>query len=366
MFAPPPVARPYQNLFQQPAPDVTELLRLQNYAQPQPEIPMQTQASDAYNQLMQQMPVQEPISGMRRFGAALAGFGAGYRDPKAGVEVAEHILQQPYVRKLQEWQNRAKAMEPAMQAERYFNTAAIQDRRIGETNRHNLESEEARRKEIDIRDRRAKVYEFKAQHPDWEFEMVPGGNIMAFNPQNPRERIDTGVPSGSMSEMEKITLNQKNTIAAIGARGTEARTTNEANASNVPFIIGDKMYAWNPKTNSVELIPLPNEPGQEIYRPGVRQQSTGPSASQVKIDQFNRAREAFNNPKWRRYITLDPSSNSFEVKQPSDKWISSYGTPDQATYDEIMDAIYYKDPTAKRNTNKPVNGKDPLGIFGGK
>lgn len=352
-----PVARPYEDLFQQP--DINEMLRLQQYAQPQPQpdFQPQTQAIDQYNQLMGQMPTQQPISGMRRFGAALAGFGAGMRDPRAGVEVAEHIIQQPYVRKMQEWESRAKGLVPAMNAERYFNTALLQDRRYDETERHNRESEAARNQEIKIREARAKVYEFKATHPDWDIEEVQGGNFVAINPQNPRERIDLGIPTGTMSDLDKANLTQKHALAQIGARGVEARTTDAADVNKVPFVIGDQMYAWNPRTNSVENVPLP---AGEIYKPGVRPQNITPSASQQKVGQFNKAREAYNNPKWSKYITLDPSSNSFEIKKPG-----TWGGPDDATYQEILDSIYYKDPTVNRNSDKK-DPKNPLGLNFGK
>lgn len=50
-------------------------------------------------------------SGWRRLGAGLAGFGAGMRDPKAGVEIANQIKDEPFNNAYQDWQRNTQPVQ---------------------------------------------------------------------------------------------------------------------------------------------------------------------------------------------------------------------------------------------------------------
>ncbi len=110
-------------------------------------------------------------------------------------------------------------------------TKELGEKRIDSTNNINQQK-------VDISSRRADVYKWKAEHPNWVGKALPGGNLVFFNPQDPTQEIDSGISSGQMDEKDKIELlgkqktdlsnvNSMNNLTEIATRAAESRRTNE-------------------------------------------------------------------------------------------------------------------------------------------
>jgi len=240
--------------------DVTQ--RLQQLYQPE------SSAQNRYNQLLQQFPQREKPGKLRQIGAALAGLSAvgpgnytesgqavGFRsDPIKQMQVQDQFLNRPYYQKMDDFTARLKPTAEAADIEARSNTGKrqfaeniiSQERQRDELERReardrqlaNKEKVEAERKrlhdenELKIRQQRADVYQFKAMHPDWKPFVEKGGNLWFVNPQNPDMKVDTGIDSGTLSDMEKVTFGLTSALQQIDARGEESRKTEEVKAGN--------------------------------------------------------------------------------------------------------------------------------------
>lgn len=94
-----------------------------------------------------------------------------------------------------------------------------------ETRRENAESLTKNRDSLIIsRQSRADATKWKQEHPDFKYFEIKGGTVMGVNPITGEKR-DTGISTGTMTEEDKLALQQENDIAKIAATGGEARKT---------------------------------------------------------------------------------------------------------------------------------------------
>jgi len=307
----------------------------------------QTRTTDAYNQLINQYPEYQQPSMLRRIGAGLAGFGAGFRDPQAGIQVGYQLREQPNLERRQQWGERLKSLEPAMEAERYYNVNARQlahQTIQGELTSRRLEEQERNNRErTRISDMRARAYDFKTRNPDWELQEVPGRNMQWVNPQT-RQTADSGIPSGTLTETDKINLQGKNAIAAAKARSEGAEERQEQAAWGDPIQIedetGKKTYVQtNRITGDVRPVKLPAGKASKIGT------GTGAEGSPQgdRIALFNRASELANRPEYRDFIRIGtPGPNDFSLVPPKTGYFGSGPTPE--VYKQIYRHIYGRDP----------------------
>lgn len=70
-------------------------------------------ATDDYLKLLGDMPQREDYAPgfWRRLGAGLVGAGVSFRDPRAGIGIAESIVSKPYTEALSDWETRREALE---------------------------------------------------------------------------------------------------------------------------------------------------------------------------------------------------------------------------------------------------------------
>jgi len=184
--------------------------------------------SDLYRKELDQMPIRKEPGKLRRVFGAMAGLGEN------GPQNQEMVKYGSYNRQLGDWENRIKAIQPGMTAERYENA---NERMLAQSSASDvLRSRDITRKEntdasnIAIRQQRADAYEqnlkFKQDHQKHELRPIPGGNYVWFNPDDPEESpVDTGIKTGTLSKLEEINLGQKNAMARIAATGGENRKT---------------------------------------------------------------------------------------------------------------------------------------------
>ena len=191
----------------------------------------QHQYSDLYQKAIEEMPQREEPGKLRRVFGFMAGLGQG------GPEAQERVKYAPYYRKIGDWNERIKALQPGMTAERAEN---VNERMLLQSAFSNLlrDKEIERKADLDrentrIKDERAQAYaanlKFKQDNPDWDFVAIPGGNYQWIPPRpgmgNP---VDSGMKSGSIGKIEEMNMQQKNALARIAAQGGETRKSIEA------------------------------------------------------------------------------------------------------------------------------------------
>ncbi len=215
---------------------------------------------DITNLLMEQLkniPQRDQHPGkLRTIGAILAGLGTGEAANwwggvpvgyKANIpdqlKVQDQVLNKPYYDKLDDFNNKAKVLEAGSNIEQRnnINERTLANEVIGREIQNKREDTNAARQraterqtdeKIKIQQQRADVYRFKAEHPTWKLVTEKGGNVYAINPQFPTMKIDTGIDSGTLSDLDKINLGLDARLEAIGAQGNETRKTENVREVN--------------------------------------------------------------------------------------------------------------------------------------
>lgn len=330
----------------------------------------ESQASDKYNQMIDQYPNREDYKPgfWSKLGAAIIDYTKG---SKAGNEFRER----PYENKLADWKNQIGPAGTAANLERNQN---VNERTMAyNTGSNMLREQSIQDKEkndtanLKIRQQRADVYDWKAKHPNMKIVFPKGGNIQAIDPVT-GQTIDLGVSTGSLSDSDKYELQQTHAIERIDETGGQARKTEEAKQGNREDIqdrrawtLGiDQETGKSVRINSITGEVRPITIGEKQVGPISKFSSTGnkpETAGNVKTKQYNAASQLKNtDPELGQFIKLDATSNgTFEIAQPSESrlWGKSGPTPDQSK--RIKDAIYgtgnlaINQPTRTGNTTSP-------------
>lgn len=166
----------------------------------------------------------------------------------------------------------------------------------------------------DIASRRADIADFNSRNPNMQIRATQGGNFIAINPRT-GEVVDTGAGTGTMSQMDKLSEQQKNFLARLGVSAENAQALERLRQE------GD-----------MAQIEARGEQARTT-------QAERPMAPTQRSTQLNeRVREIYNrNPGWQKYIQLD--DKGFIIQRPSTGGMFSSG-PDEATWKAINDAIY--------------------------
>lgn len=204
-------------------------------AAPQPSIPQRTEgpATANYRQFLEQgAPTRDQFqpSKIDRLGAVLTGVAAGAKGGN-GFGAAQNQLDEPYNQAYGDYAAKAGLLEKGAGLEASTAQAQHRDAMDAATlgiKRDNTDSL------IKSRLARADLYDFKAKHPNAVFKSVPGGNIMALDPQNPTTPIDTGVSSG-LADAQML---QDFKIDQIQESGAQSRATEGVRQSGRETNIG--------------------------------------------------------------------------------------------------------------------------------
>ena len=187
-------------------------------------------AQDQYANILKQFPTRQPVSTWRKIGAAIAGMGSD--NP---METADQFANYKYYNSLKDWSAKAPFFQRAAEGEKAINQQIMNqwmaDRKQDEIERYNRErnriSDEANARLIkkdeataDYQRRTLALREFAAKNKSYVFKVRKDGRIIAINPMNPSQLIDTQVDSGELSDIEKANLQLENALELEDVRQT--------------------------------------------------------------------------------------------------------------------------------------------------
>lgn len=238
-------------------------------------------AQSAYRQHVADVPRQEAPSGWRRFGAALMGAGVGAQQGgAAGYQMAGAVNEEPYRRKLQDWQT---------QGEGLYRSAQMED---DQSQRRIAFAREVRGVAKDEADFSAKMRQYDIQEDNYR------------NQARAREMGLEGAAEGRQETRRYHDIQDTNTDADRIQRQQDAaagRKTTERGQ--------DKSF------ESAAAGRKTTERGQDLNRTSAQERNNRPSgtnrsplldegrADEQAVDEAIRA-----NPRWRRFIgeNVDP------------------------------------------------------------
>lgn len=353
MFTTPQMTPPMQQ-FNPAADDIDINARMSQLYTPE------NTATDKFNQLVSNYPKREDNkpSMLRRIGGALMAVGGSlpvgrdmgfyHANPQA-IEQGMRFIEKPFEDKQEDWKTQIGPAGQAAQFERYKNvnerTMAYQT--VSNQLKQEAENHRQQKNDVDaqIKQHRAQVYEFKALHPGLKFDFR-GPSVLAADPISGQVH-DTGIPTGSMSELDKLNLSQDFRMEQIGEAGNQARRTEEV------------------KQTGRETLENKKQTGREVITDKKISAKTGAggkpeSPTQTRVRQFNIARELYNTrPDLRPFIKLgNPGANDFTVQPPVEGFFGHRG-PSQALYEEAKNKIYGDSAPQPVSTHSP-NGPAPI------
>lgn len=331
----------------------------------------QSEASDRFNTMVGAYPKAADYhpSNLRRIGAALTALAGNFSGPAGrrfqfnpnAMEAGMNVLYEPYNRQMTDWKNQIGPAQTAANLERSenINERTLAYQTVSQELRQRADEARAANQEqkTKIAADRAEVYRLKSLMPQHQFDFS-GPTVKVANKQT-GEVKDTGIPTGSMSDADKLALTQEQALERIHTTGAEARTTEGVRQSGREALAETR--GWK-----IGTIPDPNDPSKQIgvqyneitgeVKPismGGKPTTVTPSSrggagggrpetpTQTRVRQFNAARELYNTrPDLRQFIKLGtPGANDFSIVPPSKGFFGPSG-PTNEQLAEINNAIY--------------------------
>lgn len=301
----------------------------------------ETRARDRMDEMLDSYPMRSNPSMLRKIAAGLVNWRQG---PQAGQMVIDNAG--GYREKLADWKNRIGPVEKAADNERQTNvnerTLAYQTV-AAELRQQAQEAKEANdEKKLQIAQQRANVYEFKSKNPNMRLVFPKGGNIQAINPAT-GETTDTGIPTGSLSEMDRLNLQHENRTAEIDQRGD----------------ITSRQIGERGEVTSRHIAERGAESRETKATPSAKTGEGGKTElpTQTRVRQFTAARELFNTrPELKQFIKIgNPGSNDFTITPPGTNFFGKPTGPTPEQYREIQEKIYGK-TSMMASHQQPGNG----------
>lgn len=246
----------------------------------------QHEAEDRYNELAGGYPKMEEYrpSGLRRIGAALTALSGSFGGPAGhrfqfnpnSINMGMEVLNDPYNKQLGDWKNQIGPAQTAANLERSENvnnrTLAYQTVQQ-EQNQHKIDSaNKIAEGKLKVSQDRAAAYQLKQQMGAGYTFNFTGPTVMAANKQT-GEVKDTGIATGSLTDADKLALQQDNAIQRIQATGNEQRQTEGVRQEGRESLQASKGWA-------IGSIPDPADPTKQI---GVRYNADTGAVEPIKF-----------------------------------------------------------------------------------
>jgi hypothetical protein len=187
----------------------------------------------------------------------------------------------------------------------------------------------------DIQQQRTNILDFKAKHPNVQFQKIPGGNVTYFDPAT-RKIVDTGIDSGTWTDAEKAENRNTAQMEQISRRGDIQKDLGTQRGNQALANIAARTAGQKDIRDTAPVKPM--------------------LPTQERVQQNIRARQLINsNPDLAQFVTVDPATGSFTVTPPSTGYFGGQGGPTKEQYQQIQDAIFGAGPSSI--TNKPTAPK---------
>lgn len=314
----------------------------------------ETEATDAFNQLLRNYPQREEPG----FGRKLAASAAAW---KGGPAAAEAFMYAPYLREKEDWMAQMQPRYQAANLERQSNinertlaynmaTSSLNERKVAETERKNRELEKSRQQRNDI-------LRFKAEHPNLQFK-TDGPTIMILDPAT-GQITDSGVLTSVLSDYDAITLRGEYAIKAAEARAK----------------VGGQVYQTDDgRTFRVRPDGIAEEvkvPQGTLTRPGTPARQTETEDRRARNNKIVDALDM--NPAWKKWVTPPATQGGdFTIKERPviGSWFKTDATDKaaQADYDAFMRAVKGEKWTpysSSSTTSKPPSSQQSVPMTGG-
>lgn len=298
----------------------------------------ETAAGDRYNTMVDDYPERPTDQGwLRKIAAIGLSTLSDMYGAKKGEETFNNVMYPGYENKVKKYKD---TIGPAKEAAVIEKSNNVNERTLAyQTISAELRQQAQESKDkndatnAQIRQQRADIYDFKSKNPNMKIVTTKGGNVQAINPQT-GETIDTGIPTGSLSELDKLNLQHENSLEDISARGDESRETARVRGEE-SRLTKQTSPAINPNIKPKSTTIKPDSPAATRTR------------------QLNTARELVNtDPSLKPFIKFD--GNNFEIEAPSEGFFGHKGPTDEQ-FKKIKKSIYGEG-------NLPVNQPNRTGI----
>ena len=316
----------------EPAYDVNK--RMREIYQPE------TAATERFNQAIGQYPEAQKPGWLKVIGATLADAAR----PGSGMGVIEGDR----TRKVADWKAKMGPLQDAAQFERYGNAneRSLANQTINQELRQQADTERDKNNDTKtkIAQQRADAYVLKSQNPNRKFNFAGPTIIMT---DDTGQVIDTKIPTGSLSETDKITMNQKNAISRIDAQG---RQTQENMGVRHDFTM-DEIEARGDESRETKTT-----------IPGKAPSETGELPINTARRRLNAANQLKNTrPDLAKFVRVN--GDKIDIVQPDTSFFGDPTGPNPQQVEEINKIIYgpastapSKVPTGKVKVTK--NGKN--------
>jgi hypothetical protein len=330
-------------------------------------------ASDKFNQMVSAYPQEHEPSTKLKVGGSIMGaltdLGTNFGHNRTGVsghDVYDDVTgRRKFLEDVGNWKTQigpvgqAAALERTQNAnERLMAHQTVSDELRQKSDENKFQTQEAKNK---ISEDRAKVYRLKSLMPQHQFDFS-GPTVKVGNKQT-GEVIDTGLATGSLSDSDKLELQQSNAMTQIGARTQGALDVEdrrqggrEGLAESRGWKIGNIpdpndsskniSIQYNEITGEVKPITMGGNPTGPITKTGTGSGNSSSGKpelpSQTRVREFDAARKLYNTrPDLRTFIRLgSPSGSDFTVTPPSKGMFGGTSGPTAEQYQAIQDAIY--------------------------
>ncbi len=310
-----------------------------------------TKRFDEYTRVLDEFPEREDPSFARRLTASLVGF-------KGGTEAADKVLFGPYGRDLAEWKAHE---EPLRQAATQEGQQNAQERQftgnivsnVAANRRVTQQEAEARLKAEtaqQVADTRAQTDRLRIESTEriaqekarlenlarigWKFD-YSGPTIIATSTESPEPR-DTGIKTGNISDLDKITFDTLSRMAIEAARGAQDRQTQAA-----------------PRTAPGQNAPGDVLPGRAGTGGAAGTPPTGYDAVMQEQDKLNKAQYV---PQWAEFV--EKVGNIYRLKPPTpvNGWFKDTPVDPSVTaqYNAFLQFVYGDLPAAPQQQPPPA------------
>jgi hypothetical protein len=350
-------------------------------------------ASDRFDEMINKFPQREQPSKKRMWGGALLGALTAANDTMTvghdtgrGRGVYEDVTGRTRNREdVEDWKTQMGPLGQAANFERYQNTNERQNayQTISAELRDHAQELKAKNdsRKADIAEKRAQIYEMKSKGYKFDFS---GPTVIATRPDSPTPQ-DTGVPTGHMTQLDKLNLEAENRAANTTNKGEEDRKTERLREQGRETLADKK--GWdvvnipNPEdptkqiavrinrdTGAIEPVKLGGSSVGPVAKPSGSGSTAKPeSETNKRVGEYRRARQLWNtNPELRPFIKWGPGANDFSIQQAGRNFMGTPTGPNMDQTKKIADAIYGNNVTTgttldlKPPVNSPNMGTQPL------